>query len=75
MLKPCPFCGDIPDINDPDVLYPVGGEINMEFDPITREVIYTLYQLHCNKGGVGCGASMLGDTKEDCINRWNNRYA
>jgi len=27
------------------------------------------------KAGGGCGASILGDNPEDCINRWNTRFS
>lgn len=72
-LKHCPFCGDMPDINDPDVLHAVGGDLNMWYDEENNKIIYTLWQLSCNRNGCGCGAAVLGDSREDCIRIWNTR--
>lgn len=59
-LKPCPFCAFVPDLNDPDCLYPINRE-------------KTVYNLVCYEAGGGCGAHVLGDSNEDCIARWNKR--
>ncbi|MGZ8924493.1 MAG: hypothetical protein ACXW2E_01285 [Nitrososphaeraceae archaeon] len=59
-LLNCPFCGFHPDINDEDCIYPLNRE-------------RTLWNLVCYETGGGCGASVLGDTKEEVITRWNTR--
>jgi len=59
-LKPCPFCGFIPDIEDDDCIYPV-----------TRE--RDLWEIHCYETGGGCNASILARTPELCIEKWNTR--
>lgn len=63
MLKPCPFCGFIPDINHPDCIYPIN----------TR---FTIYSINCYESyeGGGCGASVLGDSEAHVIKKWNSRY-
>lgn len=61
MLKECPFCGFQPDVEDDDCIYPINRE-------------RTVYNLVCYETGGGCGASVLGDNKEDVILRWNGRY-
>ena len=59
-IKPCPFCGDRPNYEDSDFCYPSNRE-------------GTLWSAHCCAGGCGCGASMLGQTKQEAIDNWNNR--
>lgn len=59
-ILPCPFCGFLPDINDPDCIYPA-----------TRDK--TVWQLVCYATGGGCDASILGDSAEECIEKWNRR--
>ena len=59
-LKPCPFCGDTPSVDDPDFVYPQNHE-------------KTLWAAHCCRDGTGCGASVLGWTRDDAINIWNTR--
>jgi hypothetical protein len=59
VMAPCPFCGDVPDRDDPDFCYPVGRT--------------SLYAAHCCRTGTGCGASILGDNAGDAIKAWNTR--
>ena len=59
MLKKCPFCGFQPDIEDADFCYPVGKT--------------TLWQAGCPEPAGGCGARVLGNTKELAIEAWNTR--
>ena len=60
ILEPCPFCGFIPDSDDDDCIYPIDCE-------------RTTYNLVCYETGGGCGASVLGDSKEDVIDKWQRR--
>ena len=71
-LKRCPFCGSEMNITDPDCIYPTSTPAG--YDEEKDEVTYTLWQISCCRGGTGCGAILLGDSKEDCIRRWNIRY-
>ena len=57
MLLPCPFCGN--NLNEQDILDTVY--------PANRE--RTLYQVVCNC----CSATMLGETYDDAISKWNTR--
>lgn len=58
--KPCPFCGLTPDLDDVDFLHPLNRE-------------RTLWGAHCAEAAGGCGASMLGDSREDALARWEAR--
>jgi len=70
ILLPCPFCGFIPDREDPDCIYPAAkGQYNTKTDTIE----FTVWNINCYESGGGCGASILGDNPEDCITRWNKR--
>lgn len=63
MLLPCPFCGNDLNNQDPcDTIYPAYYNHNK----------YT-YQIVCQENVGGCSATILGDTKEDCISLWNTR--
>lgn len=59
-LKPCPFCGFEPDLEDEDTCYPA-----------TRDK--SVWGVHCTCGSGGCGASVLGDSKIEAIQIWNTR--
>jgi hypothetical protein len=75
-MKPCPFCGTEVDLNDEDTLYPNGlgwreEEENMRAYCMAREVPKEqwCYSLHC----LGCGVEMKGDTRQEAIDKWNQR--
>ncbi|MCK9369681.1 hypothetical protein M0R04_07215 [Candidatus Dojkabacteria bacterium] len=70
VLKSCPFCGFVLDIEDEDCIYPA---TRPEYDKNTDSMIYGLYEINCYEVGGGCGASILGSTPADCINKWNTR--
>lgn len=69
-ILPCPFCGDTPKLEDPDFVYPA---TRPEYNNDKGEFFYPLWQATCCREGTGCGAIMLGDSKEDAIKRWNTR--
>lgn len=60
MTKHCPFCGLLLDYDDDDCIYPINRE-------------RTIYNLVCYEIGGGCGASVLGTSREDAIRRWETR--
>lgn len=68
-LKNCPFCGSELEYDHPDCIYPKGKP---EYNEETDELYYPLWQITCHVGN--CGAILLGDSKEDCVKRWNVRY-
>lgn len=58
MLLHCPFCGNDLNAQDPqDTIYPIHG----------------MYQIVCQENVGGCSATILGDSREDCISLWNTR--
>jgi len=59
LLKPCPFCAFTPNSDDPDCIYLINRE-------------HQIYNLVCYEPQ-GCGASVLGDSRQDVIQRWNTR--
>lgn len=59
-LKPCPFCGHQPDLDDEDVLYPINRERK-------------LWNLTCPVPAGGCDAAVLGSSPQECIKAWNRR--
>jgi hypothetical protein len=70
MLLSCPFCGHLPDRDDPETIHPA---VRPEYDPITDKLVYTIWQINCVGIHGGCDASILGDSPEDCIEKWNKR--
>ena len=80
VLKSCPFCGHLPDIDDPDTVYPNGiGWIIQEdgyksYHPhIDTPLNQYCYSVHCVIGAGGCGAEVSGDSRNECIEKWNTR--
>lgn len=79
LLEPCPFCGTIPDLDNPDTLYPSG----VGWKHVDNHIEYCsalevppdqwCYSIHCVQTSGGCGAEMHGDSKQDTINRWSKR--
>lgn len=65
-LLPCPFCGFEPSMFDSDCIYPV----TKATDKLGN---YRVYGLHCYTSGGGCSAQILGDSRDDCIDKWNTR--
>lgn len=59
-IKPCPFCGQIPDVTDPDFCYPLNQK-------------HKVWQAGCIESAGGCGAFILGSSAEEAINKWNTR--
>lgn len=60
VLRECPFCKFVPKIEDADCLYPIDRQ-------------RSVWNLNCYESGGGCGVSVLGWSKFECIDRWNNR--
>ena len=79
-VKPCPFCGMQPDIEeDEDCLYPSGAWL--ETKQGIRHYVPTrqappeqwCYTLHCVVHHGGCGAEIHGDNRQEAIDKWNRR--
>ena len=79
-LKPCPFCGKVPDLEDPDTLYPngTGWKVTkgfrhyVSFRDVQKE--QWCYTLHCVTTSGGCGAEVSGDSAEEAISKWEKRH-
>ena len=87
-LKPCPFCGLQSHEDWDDTIYPAGiGWRDEKKDApdgtppirlyLRREQYYrwqgTCYKINCAETYGGCGASLVGDSKEEAIDKWNRR--
>ena len=81
IAKPCPFCGKEVDLNDIDTLYPTGtvykncADVGRHYGSRNHfDYLYDgeCYVLNCHTG-VGCGASMSGDSVEEVLEQWNRR--
>jgi len=69
ILKPCPFCGSIIDINDSDTLYP-NGEYSYNYNSILKiHETQLCHDICCD----GCGAEVHGDSRKETIDKWNTR--
>ena len=78
-VKPCPFCGMQPDMEDCDTLYPNGSAwlisdgdthfVNRDQAPKEN----WCYSMHCVQTGGGCGAEVSGNSKQEAIEKWNRR--
>jgi hypothetical protein len=64
-IKPCPFCGSEVDgyKDSGDFIYPVPTASGAR-----------LYEINCLSIYGGCGASILGNSPEECIEKWNTRF-
>ena len=62
-LKPCPFCGN--DLNKQDEMDTIYLAFRFREEP--------LYQIVCQEHYGGCSATILGYSKEECIELWNRR--
>ena len=79
-MKPCPFCGKEVDLEDEDTLYPngcgwedrtLGFRSYHSFREVPKE--QWCWSMHCPVTSGGCGAEISGDSKQECIDRWNTR--
>lgn len=59
-LKSCPFCGFRPQGDSDDCIYPIDHS-------------RTVWNLVCYETGGGCGASVLGGSAGEVVERWNTR--
>ena len=82
-VKTCPFCGYAVDVTDPDTLYPTGLGWKIGFTDIDDVKHYVshrkvpkeqwCYVLRCPEIYGGCGAEIHGDSKQECLDKWNKR--
>jgi hypothetical protein len=63
-LLTCPFCGQVPDKDDLDCVYPV-----------TRpdEKGNQIFRAGCINSAGGCGAEVTGNSALEAVIRWNTR--
>jgi len=60
--KPCPFCGQLPDVNNLDFCYLLFSEATLE-----------IWRAGCIASAGGCGAEVTGQSAEEAIERWERR--
>ena len=83
-VKKCPFCGFAVDITNPDTFHPNGlgwivtdGFVQYDMKQYVshREVPKEqwCYVLRCPEIYGGCGAEIHGDSKQECLDKWNKR--
>lgn len=80
-LKPCPFCGLQSHQDWDDTLYPSGIGWKEDVDSFRHYLGRlkfaqwegTCYKLTCAETYGGCGASLVADSKEEVIDKWNRR--
>jgi hypothetical protein len=77
-LKPCPFCGTVPDTANIETMYPNGTAWVQTEDDSTEYVDFDeapaenwCYSIYCVETSGGCGAVMPGKSKQDAISKWN----
>lgn len=78
-VKPCPFCGRQPNIEDGDTLYPTGGGWKQRdgfrsyhrHSEVPKE--QWCYGMNCTESSGGCGAEIRGDSELEALERWNRR--
>lgn len=76
---PCPFCGKVVDLDDPDTLYPSGTGWKQESDLRTYHSFRDVpeeqrcWGMHCPTPSGGCGAEMYGDSREEALAKWSRR--
>lgn len=66
-VKPCPFCGVRPILNDPDFIYPQGRPYKQ------GDTLKQLWSANCDETIGGCGCMVLADSKEEALFKWNTR--
>ena len=80
----CPFCGHKCDLKEPDTLYPTGiywkessdygrayfGRTHKLFDPF---MVQQCWQINCVTISGGCGANIIGDSRDETIAAWQRR--
>lgn len=81
-LKPCPFCGLKPDLEDGDTLHPSatgwkpqqnGIRTYHSFREVPKE--QWCWEINCPTTAGGCGINMTDDSKEEVIAKWNKRVS
>lgn len=64
IVKRCPFCNHLPDVI---------GDLRDVLHPVTRD--FSVWEFNCLEIEGGCGASILGGSPQECIDKWNRRVS
>ncbi len=62
--KPCPFCGQLPDVTDEDFFYPLFR---------SESEFHVLWRAGCIESAGGCGAEVTGHSAQEAIDKWERR--
>ncbi len=83
VMLPCPFCGYKCDLNEPDTLYPAriywveDEDIGRSYFGRTHNLWNTemkeCWKINCVTVSGGCGAQIIGDSKDETIALWQSR--
>lgn len=76
-MKPCPWCGKEPDLDNPDTLHPSGtywtdSEHGIEYRSRENRGLhdYQCYEINC----IPCGLTLEADSKDEVIEKWETRF-
>lgn len=82
-MKPCPFCGNNIDIDDPDTLHKTGtiwidglhdGRSYHHFKTDTKGLENGFcWEINCTTSSSGCGVNISADSKQEVIAKWQRR--
>lgn len=78
-LLRCPFCGKLPDTEDPDTMHPSGvawvdrGDLRTYCTIQDTPKEQWCWLINCPESSGGCSATIYGDSQEEVVEKWNNR--
>lgn len=80
--KPCPFCGMAVDDDLSDTLYPTQGWVwatlghrrYRHYVSVLADGLHgKVWTFHCTENSGGCGAEVIGHSRDEALDAWNRR--